>query len=107
MWHYGLLEGMSGEVPDGCTIMEVATYVCPFEKEYVGCVMLVSATDGNPAPYTIILNAIHGHTTDYQDHAMTDNLFVALMEFENAKCSLEIIVNTLAMGAVMRVSQWN
>lgn len=107
MWHYGLLEGMEAPLPEGCSIVEVATYECPFATEYVGCVMLISAKDGNPAPYAMVVNAIHGETLDYQTEALADNLFIALVEFETAKAHLEVVVNSCAMANLMRVSQWS
>lgn len=107
MWQYGLYEGLEIMLPPGCAVVEVATYSCPFQPDYVGCVMLISAEDRNPAPYVLLVNVIHNETTLYQTDALIDNLFISLMEFETAKVGLEVAVNSYAMANVMRVSRWN
>jgi hypothetical protein len=98
---------MEGDLPPGCEAVEVATYVCPFAPDYVGCVMLIKSRDGIPAPFVVLQNAIHGTTLDYQNHSYSDNLFIALMEFATSKVDIEIAVNSCAMRDKMRVSQWN
>lgn len=108
MWVIGLPEDEGlPEFPVGIEIVQMAVYVCPFDDRYTGSVTIVQDGSGARRYWDVHLMALKGEDTEHQDMQQCDNLFVALMEFENARCATEVIVNQLATENINRISRWN